>query len=265
MKVKDIDPFFLVGCVRSGTTVLRDLLRSHPRLECPEETHFYRWCHPFGTASFRGIYASNGVLKNHRRLDGISEDEFQTMFNNSISRADFSRNYANAFMQKQNKQSVRWFDKTPQNVYGILLISTEFPTAKFIHIHRHPLNVVASLKTGKVIPPQNIVAAVNFWVEALSIMKLFREAWPDRVLEVSYEQLTNDPSGQLRNILSYLGEWRDDLVLDVGNIHPELNKYQDVLTMDEIDFVLSRCRDLMEAYHYSTAAAERIARILPGN
>ncbi|MGH8476815.1 MAG: sulfotransferase family protein [Methylococcales bacterium] len=256
VKEEDNEPFFLVGCVRSGTTLLRDLLRSHPRLECPEETHFYRWCHPFGTAGFRRLYETSGILKHHRKLDGIDEEEFQTLFNDSISRADFSRNYADLFLRKHNKQAGRWFDKTPQNVYGIMLISTEFPTAKFIHIHRHPLNVVASLRIGKVIEAQNILPAVNFWIEAVSIMKLYREAWPDRVLEVPYERLTNDPSGEIRNILNYLGEWRDDLELDVDRIHAEQNKFQGVLTSDDIDFVLRRCGDLMEAYNYSTAIPE---------
>ena len=48
-------PFFLVGCVRSGTTLLRNLLRQHPNLESPEETHFFRWPHSFGTGDFNHI------------------------------------------------------------------------------------------------------------------------------------------------------------------------------------------------------------------
>ena len=42
-------PFFVLGCVRSGTTMLRDALRMHPHLACPEETHFFRWGEPFGS------------------------------------------------------------------------------------------------------------------------------------------------------------------------------------------------------------------------
>ena len=41
--VPDGPPLFLVGCVRSGTTLTRDLLRRVPGVICPEETHFLRW------------------------------------------------------------------------------------------------------------------------------------------------------------------------------------------------------------------------------
>ena len=49
---QDNTPFFVLGCVRSGTTLLRDILRQHPRLESPEETHFFRWSDPYGSPRY---------------------------------------------------------------------------------------------------------------------------------------------------------------------------------------------------------------------
>ena len=58
--------------------------------------------------------------------------------------------FAGLFLEAQGVSSGRWFDKTPQNIYGLTLLSAVYPEAKFVCIVRHPLNVVASLKRGKV-------------------------------------------------------------------------------------------------------------------
>ena len=52
----DNTPFFILGCVRSGTTLLRDILRIHPRLESPEETHFFRWADPYASPRYERNY-----------------------------------------------------------------------------------------------------------------------------------------------------------------------------------------------------------------
>src|SRR6185369_78712 len=71
-------PFFILGCVRSGTTMLRDVLRGHPNLACPEETHFFRWASPFGTPEYMKSLDAP-VLRKHREMDGITEAEFKAI------------------------------------------------------------------------------------------------------------------------------------------------------------------------------------------
>ena len=89
----DNTPFFLVGCVRSGTTLLRDLLRAHPRLECPEETHFFRWADPFGSARYRRMYVNSGLMKRHRELDGVDEYTFRYTLNVAKNRREMMEAY----------------------------------------------------------------------------------------------------------------------------------------------------------------------------
>jgi hypothetical protein len=86
-------PFFIIGCVRSGTTWLRDVLRSHLRLAAPEETHFFRWAEPMGGVPYRNTVCNSRVLKRHRELDGIEEAAFQEMLDQSVSRAELYRRY----------------------------------------------------------------------------------------------------------------------------------------------------------------------------
>ncbi len=155
-------PFFILGCVRSGTTLLRDVLRLHPGLICPEETHFFRWGDPFGTPRYDHPYIKNAPIRKQREMDGISDYEARICLKLSWDRKELANGYAHLYAQKIGRQGARWFDKTPQNVYGILLISSLFPDAKFIHIHRNPLNVVTSLLQGKVMPVHPLKGAINY-------------------------------------------------------------------------------------------------------
>ncbi|HHX90266.1 MAG TPA: sulfotransferase, partial [Paracoccus sp.] len=49
---KKMAPLFILGCVRSGTTLVRNLLRRVPDTICPEETHYFRYGEPFRTDAF---------------------------------------------------------------------------------------------------------------------------------------------------------------------------------------------------------------------
>ena len=65
---KELQNFFIVGCVRSGTTLLRNILREHPKLACPEETHFFRWSWPFRTQRFRFHNTKAKLLKKEQNV-----------------------------------------------------------------------------------------------------------------------------------------------------------------------------------------------------
>lgn len=244
------NPFFLVGCVRSGTTLLRDLLRQHPRLVCPEETHYFRWPHPFGSGDFMHIQERNGVLRQHRHMDGVDDDAYAEILANATTRRDLQDRYAAAFLRAKGLEGRRWFDKTPQNVYGMLLLSAVYPQARFVHIHRHPLNVVASLKAGKVMARHSLIGAINTWLEAVAIVQQFEKAWPERLLNVSYEHLTTDPRGELNRVLTFLGEEPISRIGTGIRVHPEKNKYLDELTASEMEMVRSMLAGPMGRYGY---------------
>ena len=243
-------PFFLVGCVRSGTTLLRDLLRDHPSLICPEETHLFRWPHPFGSGDFMHIQRSNGTLKAHRGLDGVADEDFEKLLENARSRRDLQDGYAQLFCNAQNVASGRWFDKTPQNVYGMLLLSAVYPRSSFVHIVRHPFNVIASLKAGKVMAKHTLIGAINTWLEAVSIVRQFESAWPDRIVTIRYEDLTEDPQKVLNEVLEFLDEAPLKVLTRMGKVHSEQNKYRDELSVEEVDVVREQLLPLMQLYGY---------------
>jgi hypothetical protein len=260
-------PFFIVGCTRSGTTLLRDLLRLHPNLNAPEETFFYRWGEPFGTDGYKHPYLNNPTIKHHQKLDGINTKHLKDMLNESSSRREFNTRYANAYLRK-TQSGERWFDKTPQNIYGLLLIHAQFPKSSIVHIYRNPLNVVSSLREGKVMPKQSLVAAINYWLEAMQIISSYKKMRKNNLLEVKYELLCETPQNVLKQLLKNLAE--DPETYDFGQIttssqakpkaqkaqiliKKDTPKYLEVLSKDEIATVLDQCGNYMKQYGYDLA------------
>lgn len=232
--------------------MLRDLLRRHPRLESPEETHFFRWADPFGTERYMRQYERSPVMKRHREIDGVAEDEFEAMMGKATGRKHLMEMYGDAFLKARENSAGRWFDKTPQNIYGVLMIASEWPDAKFVHIHRHPLNVVASLLEGAVMPVQDFNGAVNYWLEASMILQQFRHIAGERLLEVKYESLVAEPSDTLPGLLDSLNEDPALLQLEPGATHPEKNKYLNKLDAAQIEQVLARTAEARSFYGYGS-------------
>lgn len=247
-------PFFMVGCVRSGTTMLRNILRSIPDLICPEETHYYRWGEPFGTNGFVHHVQNGMVIKKHRSIDGIGDDVFADVLQGAQSRRDLYERYIDAFRRIQGRPQARWFDKSPQNIYGLALLAHDFPEARFVHIVRNPLNVVASLLEGKVISAPNAVAAANYWNEAVSIFNTCRPLIAERCHELRYESLTDNPADEMARLLDFLGEDPKNVTFNFGKIHPERNQYLNMLSSDDTAVVARICGKWGAHYGYDIAS-----------
>lgn len=227
-------PFFVLGCVRSGTTMLRELLARHPALVCPEETHLFRWPYPFGTPDYRRVSLSNRTLKRHREIDGIDEDEFAQMLDESLNRRELIECYMETYGARRKPRATRWFDKSPQNVYGLHLIRGLFPDARFVHIVRHPLEVVSSLKVGKVMTVPDTVGAANYWLEAVAAISGFAEANGSTVWQARYEDFTNEPQRHLEDLFAFLGEHFDPSIIGDLALSPTTHRGESVLTRAEI-------------------------------
>lgn len=249
---RDNAPFFILGCVRSGTTMLRNFLRLHPRLECPEETHFYRWADPFGSPRYEKNYITMRIFENHRKLDGVSNRDFQESQLHASDRREMSEAYGRLYLESVGNIAGRWFDKTPQNVYGLPLISHQFQDSKFVHIHRHPLNVVASLVEGRVMAKHSVKGAMNYWMESMILINEYKKSNKHRVYELSYEEISTNPEVELMRLCEFLEE--DFSLINKKNIHtrPEQNKFSKILSPDEIKQVLCFCKEFMTCYGYTS-------------
>lgn len=233
--------------------MLRNILRLHPRLESPEETHFFRWADPYATPRYEANYMRGKLFKRHRELDGVTESDFVDSSSLANNRKDISDFYGKLLLQAKNNVDGRWFDKTPQNVYGILLLGNMYPTAKFVHIYRNPLNVVSSLKEGLVMPKQEVKGSVNYWLESMIMINEYKKipGAKERFIEIAYEDFVQNPKEAAPNLLELLNE--DPSLVDWSkiNTHKERDKYKKQLSAQEIALIKQRCEPFYSQYGYS--------------
>lgn len=206
-------PIFIVGCPRSGTTLLRNLLRSHPRLSFPQESHF-----------IPQLYVAYGDPRNERearrlvklilglrrvRHWGCRFDEAALIACRSY--ADLIDQLFQAFARTEGKQ--RWGDKTPQNVLHIPTLVTIFPRAKFIHIYRDGRDVARS-RIAAPHGPENWFTAAAEWRTLVRAGRQAGAQLPSGMYtEVRYEALLADLETTLRRVCEFIGEPFDRAVL----------------------------------------------------
>lgn len=248
-------PFFIVGAPRSGTTLLRDILRQHRTFECPEETSFYRWSEPFATRAHARIYRDNGVVCEHREKDGFSDAEFWEIYETATTRLQLQDLYMGKFLEKKGNPDGRWFEKTPQNTAGLLRLLCDYPEAKIIHLYRSPLNVVSSIREGKTVGPQSLLGAVNIWLEAVRAAKFVSRHWPEQILQVGYEALTISPETAIGDVLDFVGAAPFVDFPSEPKVWPMNLRYLERLEPAETAEVLRLCHETLRDLDYPVGQA----------
>lgn len=208
-----ISPIFIVGCPRSGTTLLRDLLRSHPHLTFPEESHFI-------PSLYRGYGDPRDESEARELAEAILRIPWVRAWGLSLDPSSFAgdRSYARivarvyeAWALKENKP--RWGDKTPVYVLHIPLLLEIFPAAKILHIYRDGRDVALSLLRVR-FGPRNVFTAAESWKRMVSAGRRAGATLPrESYREVRYETLLGAPRETMREVCTFIDEPFTDAVL----------------------------------------------------
>lgn len=199
-------PVFVVGAPRSGTGVLRDLLRAHAGLAFPGESHFvphfYRaWGDPADAAAARALAARVLGFERVRRWGlGLAPGDFA----DCRRYADVVDRIFAAWAAREGKP--RWGDKTPHYVSHLVTLAEIFPELRVLHIVRDGRAVAASWAAHPTGPGNHYVAA-RTWCERVRAGRRGAASLPaGSYHEVRYEALLADPEAELAAILAFLGE-----------------------------------------------------------
>ena len=192
-------PVFIVGCGRSGTTLLRLMLNALPDLAIPLESQFIyhiarRRARGFWPATLNGAADCERFvtfLERHptMRYWEISFEALRDRLNRlpERSHAAVFRAVFIEFMEREGKK--QWGDKTPMHVQYMLLLDQLLPGAKYVHVIRDGRDVASSLLTRSW-GPKYLWHAGWYWKWlVLSGMVAGRILAPDRYREVRYEDL----------------------------------------------------------------------------
>ena len=215
-------PFFIVGHPRSGTTLLRFMLSSHPHLSVPDETGFL----PFLDTNPRQELdpAAVTVLLQHigrlnRFWDGIVEDE--AAFLAGLPQPTLPFVLDALYRLQAPPDTARWGDKTPLYVQYMPQIEAIFPETQFIHVIRDGRDAALSAraKWGGSKPYMDLSYLLRNWVRNVQTGRAAGKLLgPHRYTEVRYEALVTDPRGTLQDLCRYLGEPYDAAMLDYSRL-----------------------------------------------
>ncbi len=205
-------PIFIVGVHRSGTTLLRFMLSSSPRIYIPPESDFIPRF--FRRAPDRPLSEDQAA----RILRKIWQYRFVKEWQGDPPRAaDLLQDgrtpaaFLHALYTTYASQygAVRWGDKTPIYTSYIPLLHHLFPTARFVHVIRDGRDVALSTldKWGSKEFHVDIYYAARNWVRRV---RQAREGGArlgkHLYYELHYEQLVQQPEQELQKLCHFLGE-----------------------------------------------------------
>ena len=206
-------PIFVVGCQRSGTSLVRRILDSHSRIACPPESRF--------------VLPMIRVLEEPQSLQGLESMGYdRTAVKQALARfiSSFFERYADT------AGKARWADKTPHYVDCLPELLDLFGgSAQFLLVVRHGMDTAYSLAdphrhypaiddeveaAGGDVP----VGAARFWAKQNRKIEDFRKRHLDACFRVFYEDLTTSPGSVLEPMFEFLGELWEPEVIDYSRV-----------------------------------------------
>ena len=188
------DPIFIVGMPRAGSTLVEQILASHPAVE--------------GTMELPELISITRALR--RAVDGGPG-----AYHDAVARLDAGelRGLGQLYLERTrvHRKLGRplFIDKMPNNFAHVGLIHLMLPNAKIIDVRRHPLACCFSNFKQHFAVGQNFTYGLEnvgrYYRDYVGLMRHFDAVLPGRVHRVIYEELVDDTGGQVRALLDYCG------------------------------------------------------------
>jgi protein-tyrosine sulfotransferase len=206
-------PVFVLSVARSGSTLLRFILDSHPELACPAETNVGSVCYALARL-WDLLDPSPESARDGWRPDGVPA-AVPAAAAASI-RAAVDQVYGR-YLARHGKR--RWCDKSLDSPRMAGLLAQLYPGAQFICLYRHAMDVVVSAIEASpwglsgygfesyvtATPGNPVLAVASCWLEQTTAIIEFQERHPDRCHGVRYEDLVTSPEPIADALFTFLG------------------------------------------------------------
>lgn len=191
----DQRPIFILGMPRSGTSLIEQILASHPAVRGGGELMAL-------SRAMRPLMLRDGVFPLN--LSSISVPDIK----------EFAASYMSevaAFLP----MDLRVTDKMPLNFYFVGMIALAMPNARIIHATRNPIDTCLSCFMQHFTEghefSNDLEELGRYWRAYADLMAHWRRVLgPDAFIDVAYEDIVADLEGEARRMLDYVGlEWDD--------------------------------------------------------
>lgn len=185
----DKTPIFVVGLPRTGTTLTERILSCHSRVESIGETQVLRM-----------------VL--NRLGNAVPGRDYVQRFGAALARApasDVAAGYMEAVTYRLGEAPF-FIDKLPENVLHLGIIAKAWPSARIVHLRRHPMDACfAMYKQSYFRFAYTLDDLAEYYLAYDRLSRHWRKLLAGRMVEVRYEDLVGDSETAIRDLLERLG------------------------------------------------------------
>lgn len=194
-------PVFIVGMPRSGTTLIEQILASHPAV--------------FGAGELgelhEVIHGAPGAINGQpftAWVPQLEDDAFPALGENYLEQ-----------VWRLKPEAACITDKMPANFFYLGMIRRMLPQARIIHARRDPMDSCFScfsrLFNDSMAFAYDLTTLGRYYVRYMQLMEHWQAVLPKAaILDVRYEEVVADVEGQARRMLAHLGLPWDDACLD---------------------------------------------------
>jgi hypothetical protein len=199
------DPIFIVGLPRSGSTLVEQILASHPSIEGTSEL-------PDIYVLIRGLEPDPRIAPNATPYPELLADlpagSFRELGALYLERTRVQRKTDRPF----------FIDKMPNNWMHVGFIQLILPNARIIDVRRHPLacgfsNFKQLYARGQEFS-YDLSHFGRHYADYVRLMSHWDGVLPGRVHRLIHEQLVGNPEAEIRRLLDYLGLPFDEACLN---------------------------------------------------
>ena len=192
----DITPIFILGMPRSGTTLVEQIISSHPDVYGGDELNTF-----------------NELIKKYFYKDDIISSELVNK-NTNQSFTKIESDYLDK-IKKISKNSKRVSDKLPINFKWIGFIYLILPKSKIIHCVRNPKDTCLSIyknyfTNNELNYAYNINEVIEFYKLYQNLMDFWKKNIPDFIIDIEYEKLIKNPKKEISSLINECNlSWND--------------------------------------------------------
>jgi Sulfotransferase family len=278
-KMTPIKPIFLGGLHRSGTSLLRGILGSHPDVaiypsDLPLWTQFYEQYRTQNLNSWETRKQLLDEINAHPKAENLIglidkvEDNLNQLSNKrSINFGVIVEQLLREYAKAQGRS--RWGLKTPYNEFFADAIFSTYPKAKIVQILRDPRDVAVSIQSRGW--SKTLKKTCKEWKQSVRLARSHSQNYSGSYIAIQYEQLVSDPETIVRQVcqvveLDYSPDllqmegqqgWRgsnshfDDIGYKKQGISQSaLNRYVDLLDESDLQFIQETLKDEMVYLNY---------------
>jgi hypothetical protein len=207
--MRELDPVFVLCMGRSGSTLLRLILDTHPDLACPPETMIPALCSQLAVV-WSLIEGAPLSLQRGDAPPVIPEAAIAGI-------RDTMDRMTAPYLRRRGKRL--YCDKSLGTARYAELLLRIYPGARFICLFRHPMDVITSgleacpwglngygfdpYIAGS--PGNAVMALARYWHDGASEIAVVEEEHPDRCHRVRYEDMVRDPERVAAGIFEFIG------------------------------------------------------------